>query len=227
MKDIQSLLKQLDIDYKDISLYTLAFTHPSCNLEANTKDHDYDKLEFMGDAVLDFVSADLIYKLKPEFNEGLSSKLRSYIVKTDALASFANSINLAEYILIGKSVNRSSLNNTPKILENVFEALVGAIYLDLGFDRAYKFLESFLKNKIMSTDEYDLTDPKSRLQEEMQAEYREAVHYEVISEEGPAHDKTFSVQVMFNDIVLAKGTGKSKRKAEEDAAKNALAKRSV
>ena len=105
--------------------------------------------------------------------------------------------------------------------------MIGAIYLDLGIEVAYKYIERFLKEDVKNTKVEELTDCKSRLQEEMQSEYRDSVHYVLIAQSGPAHDRTFEVNVMFNDIVLASGKGKSKKAAEEEAARNALAKRSV
>lgn len=227
MANFSLLLKKMNIEVHDSKLYELAFTHPSYNADANTKHNDYEKLEYMGDAVLDFVSADLIFKLHPEMNQGDLSKLRGYLVQTKSLAKYARKINIASYIKSGHSLNIETINKSEKILENVFEALIGAIYLDNGIDAAYRFIEYFIKDDALEINRDDLTDAKTKLQEEMQSEYRTSVHYEVVSTEGPAHDRTFTVNVMFNDIVLATGTGKSKKKAEEDAAKKALAKRSV
>ncbi len=116
------------------------------------------------------------------------------------------------------------MNESDKILEDVFEALIGAIYLDLGINKAYSYVKSFIYNDVKNTNEDVLTDYKTKLQEAMQAEYRDIVKYEVIKESGPAHDKTFTVNVSFDGIILGTGTGKSKKEAEEQAAKAALAK---
>lgn len=227
MNKLASLLKSFNISYKNIALYEQALTHPSYNGDANTKHQDYEKLEFMGDAVLNFVTADLVYKNRPEMSEGNLTKLRSVLVSTKPLAAYARKIKLHEYIRIGHSITLEQVKTSDKILENVFESLVGAIYLDAGLKPAYRLISSLLLEDIKNYDVDDLTDYKSKLQEEIQAEHRDAVQYVTIETSGPAHDRTFRVQVLFNGIVLGVGEGKSKKKAEEMAAKSALSKRSV
>ena len=227
MSNVCDLLKKLHITYKDIAIYEQALTHPSYNGEVNTKHQDYEKLEFMGDAVLGYVTADLVYKNRPEMSEGNLTKLRSVLVSTKPLAVYARKIHLDEYVRIGHSITQTQVKESDKILENVFESLVGAIYLDAGLNSAYRFIKKVLLNDILSYDADNLTDYKTKLQEEIQAEHRDAVQYVTVSQSGPAHDRTFTVQVRYNDIVLGTGTGKSKKKAEEMAAKDALSKRSV
>ena len=227
MSNVCDLLKKLHITYKDIAIYEQALTHPSYNGEVNTKHQDYEKLEFMGDAVLGYVTADLVYKNRPEMSEGNLTKLRSVLVSTKPLAAYARKIHLDEYVRIGHSITQSQVKESDKILENVFESLVGAIYLDAGLNSAYRFIKKVLLNDILSYDADNLTDYKTKLQEEIQAEHRDAVQYVTVSQSGPAHDRTFTVQVKYNDIILGTGTGKSKKKAEEMAAKDALSKRSV
>ncbi len=224
---LNNLLKSFNISYKNIAIYEQALTHPSYNGDANTKHQDYEKLEFMGDAVLNFVTADLVYKNRPEMSEGNLTKLRSVLVSTKPLAAYARKIKLHEYIRIGHSITLEQVKTSDKILENVFESLVGAIYLDAGMKPAYRLISSLLIEDIKNYDVDDLTDYKSKLQEEIQAEHRDAVQYVTIETSGPAHDRTFKVQVLFNGIVLGVGEGKSKKKAEEMAAKSALSKRSV
>ena len=227
MSNVCDLLKKLHITYKDIAIYEQALTHPSYNGEANTKHQDYEKLEFMGDAVLGYVTADLVYTYRPEMSEGNLTKLRSVLVSTKPLAAYARKIHLDEYVRIGHSITQTQVKESDKILENVFESLVGAIYLDAGLNSAYRFIKKVLLNDILSYDADNLTDYKTKLQEEIQAEHRDAVQYVTVSQSGPAHDRTFTVQVRYNDIILGTGTGKSKKKAEEMAAKDALSKRSV
>ena len=227
MNKLASLLKNFNISYKNIALYEQALTHPSYNGDANTKHQDYEKLEFMGDAVLNFVTADLVYKNRPEMSEGNLTKLRSVLVSTKPLAAYARKIKLHEYIRIGHSITLEQVKTSDKILENVFESLVGAIYLDAGLKPAYRLISSLLLEDIKNYDVDDLTDYKSKLQEEIQAEHRDAVQYVTVETYGPAHDRTFKVQVLYNNIVLGVGEGKSKKKAEEMAAKSALSKRSV
>ncbi len=227
MSNVCDLLKKLHITYKDMAIYEQALTHPSYNGEVNTKHQDYEKLEFMGDAVLGYVTADLVYKNRPEMSEGNLTKLRSVLVSTKPLAAYARKIHLDEYVRIGHSITQTQVKESDKILENVFESLVGAIYLDAGLNSAYRFIKKVLLNDILSYDADNLTDYKTKLQEEIQAEHRDAVQYVTVSQSGPAHDRTFTVQVRYNDIILGTGTGKSKKKAEEMAAKDALSKRSV
>ncbi|MCR5185317.1 MAG: ribonuclease III [Bacilli bacterium] len=227
MKNINELLQALNIHPKNLDLYILALTHPSYNADAKTKHQDYERLEFIGDSVLGFVSADIIFKTHPKMDQGVMSKLRSYLVKSSSLANYARQIDLHSYIRAGHSVSSEQIGKSNKILEDVFEALIGAIYLDQGIKVASQYLYKFLYEDIKNTDLSVLTDAKTRLQEEMQAEHRDSVRYELVKEEGPAHERIFTVNVLFNDIVLATGTGKSKKIAEEDAASKALAKRSV
>jgi ribonuclease-3 len=227
MNSARDLLKKPHITYKDLAIYEQALTHPSYNGDANTKHQDYEKLEFMGDSVLGYVTADLVYKNRPEMSEGDLTKLRSVLVSTKPLAAYARKISLDQYVRIGHSISASQVKESDKILENVFESLIGAIYLDAGLKAAYRFIKYILLKDIKTYDADNLTDYKTKLQEEIQAEHRDAVQYVTISQSGPAHDRTFTVQVRYNDIVLGTGTGKSKKKAEEMAAKDALSKRSV
>ncbi len=222
-----SVFSSFGVSIKNSSVYELALTHPSCNNEQNTKHHDYERLEFVGDSVIGFVSADLIYKVHGEMDQGLMSKLRSYLVCSKSLANYSRKYKFYEYIRIGHSISQEQLIKSDKILEDVFEALIGALYLDQGIEVAYRVIKSILFDDIVNTGIDELIDSKTRLQEEIQSEYREAVKYVLVGESGPAHDRTFEVQVLFNGIVLGKGVGKSKKAAEEAAAKDALSKRSI
>lgn len=222
-----NVFSSFGVSIKNSSVYELALTHPSCNNEQNTKHHDYERLEFVGDSVIGFVSADLIYKVHGEMDQGLMSKLRSYLVCSKSLANYSRKYKFYEYIKIGHSISQEQLIKSDKILEDVFEALIGALYLDQGIEVAYRVIKSILFDDIVNTGIDELVDSKTRLQEEIQSEYREAVKYVLVGESGPAHDRTFEVQVLFNGIVLGKGVGKSKKAAEEAAAKDALSKRSV
>lgn len=225
--ELIELLNSFDINPNNTFYYELAITHPSCNSDMNTKHQDYERLEFVGDSVIGFVSADLIYKVHGEMDQGLMSKLRSYLVCSKSLANYSRKYKFYEYIKIGHSISKEQLIKSDKILEDVFEALIGALYLDQGIEVAYRVIKSILFDDIVNTGIDELVDSKTRLQEEIQSEYREAVKYVLVGESGPAHDRTFEVQVLFNGIVLGKGVGKSKKAAEEAAAKDALSKRSV
>ena len=225
MSNIKEFFASNGIHIKREDLFLLAFTHPSYNADAKTKHHDYERLEYMGDAVLGFVAADLIYKYHPHMDQGLMSKLRSYLVCSRSLASYSRLIGLQNYIRTGHSISHAQLEKSDKILEDVFEAVIGALYLDQGIDIAYQYIKAFILDDIRRVNIDELTDAKTRLQEEMQAEYQDRVTYEVTHIEGPAHDRVFYVDVTFNGVVLASGKGKSKKEAEEDAARKALNKR--
>ena len=217
--ELIELLRSFDINPGDISYYELAFTHPSCNSDMNTKHQDYERLEFVGDSVIGFVSADLIFKLHPEMDQGYMSKLRSYLVCSKSLANYSRKYHIDDYIRIGHSITREQLSKSDKILEDVFEAFIGALYLDQDIGVTYRIIEQILYEDIKQTKIDDIIDAKTRLQE--------AVRYELIDEFGPPHDRTFVSQVVFNGLILGKGQGKSKKAAEEAAAKDALSKRSL
>ena len=227
MNDIRELLASLNLEGHNLQLYETALTHSSCNIDKNCEISDYERLEYIGDSVIGFVSADLIYKIHEEMDQGLMSKLRSYLVCSRSLASYSRLIGLQNYIRTGHSISHAQLEKSDKILEDVFEALTGAIYLDLGIEVAYEFVRRFLEEDVRNTGIDAIVDAKTRLQEEFQSEYREAVQYVLIDESGPAHDRTFEVEVRFNGIILGRGIGKSKKQAEEAAAADALSKRSV
>jgi ribonuclease-3 len=218
-------LEQLQIQAHNLSLYQLAFTHTSVNANGKSIGKDYERLEFMGDAFISMVVADLVFQLHPEWSQGELSKTRAKFVQTISLVKIAKELNLAAYVTIGPSIKREMVEQSDKILEDIFEAFVGAIYLDLGFEKAYAFVANFFRSLITEVAMDDLTDYKTRLQEEMQAEFREAVTYDKIDESGPAHDKNFTFQVSFNGIILGTGSGPSKKKAEQAAAKVALEKK--
>lgn len=226
-RDITKLLDSIQIRPRDISIYELALTHSSFNADAKTKHHDYERLEYMGDAVLGFVIADLIYECHPDMDQGLMSKLRSHLVQSKSLANYARKIQLQDYVLAGHSIDQESIVKSNKILEDVFEALIGAIYLDQGIKKAYSYIKWIFYNDVKFAPLDELTDFKTRLQEEMQSEFRDSVTYKLIKEEGPAHDKIFVSEVYFNDEPLARGTGKTKKASEQDAAKNALKKKAM
>ena len=227
MSNINEFFVKHNICPNDESVYQLALTHPSCNADNKTKHHDYERLEFVGDSVLGFVAADLIFKSHNEMDQGYMSKLRSYLVCSKSLANYCRKYELYKYIKIGHSITEEQLFKSDKILEDVFEAFIGAIYLDLGMEKAYGVIKNILFEDIKKANMDDVIDSKTRLQEEIQAEFRDEVKYRVIDESGPAHDRLFTVEVTFNGLVLGKGSGKSKKAAEEAAAKDALSKRSV
>ena len=222
--NIKNFFTKYGINTKNIDLYELAFTHSSFNNDAKTHHHDYERLEFVGDSVLGFVVASLIYKHHPEMDEGRMTRTRSSLVKSESLAKKAVDNNYGDYIKFGHSLNKDEILRNQHILEDIFEAVIGAVYLDQGILFAFNFVSLFFEEDIKKIKELENKDYKSVLQEAMQAEHRESVVYKTISEKGPPHDKKFEVEVLFNDQVLGHGYGKSRKNAEQEAAKDALSK---
>ena len=224
MERIENLLTSLKIKAHQIELFETAFTHSSYNADANTKHHDYERLEFLGDSYLGAIVSELAYKAHPDMAQGPLTKLKSALVSTASLSSYARKLEFHKYIRVGNSFSNDIEKSDP-LLEDVFEAFIGALFLDQGYAEVRKFIISLIYKDIQAYQLKYSTDYKSRLQEEIQAEHRESVSYELIKEEGPSHDKIFTVQVTFDGIVLGVGKGSTKKKAEQEAAKAALDKR--
>jgi len=226
-KPISDFLKSYNIETKNLELYTLAFTHASHNSEQNTKHKDYERLEFIGDSVLGFVVASRLFELHPEMREGDLTKAKSFFVQSEYLAKLSRQENYPEYIIFGKSLSYEAIVNNDSILEDVFEAVIGALYLDKGIKVAADFIKKIYGDELKEFTLVEVKDYKSMLQVAMQAEHRESVEYTIYKEEGPPHDRTFYAIVKFNGIVLGKGQGKSKKNAEQEAAKDALSKKAT
>ena len=227
MKSIDEFLKKYGIETNNKNLYEMAFTHSSFNSDAKTHHHDYERLEFIGDSVLGFVIATLLFKEHSNMLEGALTKARSYLVQSEYLANLARKESYPEYIRAGKSLSSNDIVNNQSILEDVFEAVIGAVYLDKGIFFAQKFIKNIYKDEIKKFTLDEIKDYKSILQEAMQAEYRESVNYKIVFEKGPPHNRTFFAEVSFNGIVLGRGEGKSKKIAEQEAAKDALSKKAI
>ena len=223
MRDLKEFLKQFNIEPKHPVLYEQAFTHPSYNADANTKHHDYERLEFLGDSVIDLCIAEMSFVARSDLDQGNLTKMRAALVNTNGLSKMARKYNLHEYIRLGNSFS-GDISKANHILENVFEAFIGALYLDQGFKNTKEVLVNMFLSQIKNFNVDELTDYKSKLQEEIQAEHRESVTYELIGESGPAHDKRFKVRVLFDGIELGTGEGSTKKEAEQLAAKAALEK---
>ncbi|MFA6667021.1 MAG: ribonuclease III [Bacilli bacterium] len=224
MKSIDEFFKRFNIVPKNRDLYLMAFTHSSFNSDANTHHHDYERLEFMGDSVLGFVVASLIYKNHPEMNEGAMTRTRSTLVQSISLANKAKEYHYDDFIRAGHSLNQDEALHNQHILEDVFEAVLGAIYIDQGINFVSQYIINMFENDVINFTPSEVKDYKSILQEAMQAEYRESVAYKTISEKGPPHNRIFTVEVTFNGQVLGHGVGKSKKEAERKAAQDALSK---
>ena len=210
------VFKKLDISPTNMNLYTAAVTHSSYTNE-NPSYPDYERLEFLGDAVLEITISEYLYKER-HLEEGVMTRMRSSYVCEEACATYAKELGLEADIKVGSG---EEINTT--ILADVFEAFTAAIYLDQGFDTAKEFVLNIIVPYIENEVGF-LHDYKSTLQELVQTE-KKCIEYEVIKEEGPAHNKTFTSIVKVDGITMGKGIGNSKKASEQEAARDALSKR--
>lgn len=225
MKDFSILEKKLNLNFKEKNLLIQAFCHRSY-LNENPKfylSHN-ERLEFLGDAVLELIVTEYLYKKYPEKSEGELTNWRAALVNAKILAKLARELGFDEFLLLSKGEQKEEGKARQYILANTFEALIGAIYLDQGFEVCREFVEEFLiKKKLPEIIEKGLfRDAKSRFQEESQERVGITPSYKVLEEWGPDHAKHFLVGVFLRDELVAKGEGSSKQEAEEEAAKNAL-----
>ncbi|MGN1080848.1 MAG: ribonuclease III [Acutalibacteraceae bacterium] len=216
-------MNKIGYHYKDEKLLENALSHSSYANEKHTSRGSNERLEFLGDSVLSLVTADYLYHHYSHIPEGELTKLRASLVCEQALYSFASSLNLGDYLLLGKGERMTGGNKRPSILADAFEAVIASIYLDGGIDEARKFILSFIVPEIEQKRPAKFEDYKTLLQEIIQQNPDEMVEYRVTGESGPDHDKTFTVEVTLNHNVIGRGNGKSKKDAEQKAAKEALA----
>lgn len=211
--------RMIGYEFRDRNLLETALTHSSY---ANENPHakNNERLEFLGDSVLGFITADYLYHHMKKSPEGELSRSRAAEVCEKSLAKFAKSINLGNYIRLGKGEIIGGGAERPSILSDAFEAVIAAIYLDGGIENARKFVLRFVSIADMKEEEF--VDYKTLLQEVVQRNPGERLEYESVAEYGPAHDRTFEVEVHLNSNVFSKGVGSSKKKAEQAAAKAAL-----
>lgn len=217
---MQNLEKKIDYEFKNKSLLTTALTHSSYANEKGGAPYN-ERLEFLGDSVLGIITAEYLFVNHKDFPEGELTKVRAALVCEKALYAFAKEIELGEYLLLGKGELRTGGKNRPSILADAFEALIAAIYLDGGMEQAKKFVLRFIIGAQEQAIEIN-TDYKTKLQEIIQKNPEERIEYVTLGEKGPDHDKCFIVAVKLNSNVIGKGEGKSKKKAEQLAAKEAL-----
>ena len=218
---MEKLFEKLNIVPKNMTLYTTAFSHSSYANEHKAKS-DYERLEFLGDAVLDLVIADYLYNNKME-KEGEMTKVRASYVCENALSEYSLALGLNEYIKVGHGEEKEGGKYKKAIVADIFEAFIGAIYVDLGYATARKVVLSIIVPFIEDPNVTFFSDYKSALQEYVQT-YQKSITYNLVKEEGPAHDKSFTVEVIIDDIVYGTGNGGSKKEAEQEAAKSALEK---
>lgn len=218
---MNKLEKTIGYTFDNKALLKEAITHSSYANEKHNGSKCNERMEFLGDAVLSIISAEYLFSRFPELPEGKLSKIRSSLVCTQSLSSFAREINLGGYLLLGKGETSSGGADRPSILENAFEALIGAIYLDGGIESAKKFVLQFLSREV-ENNHTNFKDYKTALQEVVQQNPDETLNYVPVGESGPDHDKRFEVEIHINSNVVASGIGRSKKQAEQEAAKQAL-----
>lgn len=221
---LNELMDKLGYKFKDIEILNRSLIHRSYLNENKNIGHSNERLEFLGDSVVGLIITENLYNSFEEFNEGDLTKIRSKIVCEESFAFVAKNFNLGDYLLLGKGENSFGGRKKNSILADTFEAVFGAIYIDGGFSAVKnvlknKFLDD-MKNRIKNDD--SIGDYKSRLQEYYHKNTNLKIKYIVDKETGPDHKKTFYISVLVDDKVLGIGSGKNKKQAEQDAAKNAL-----
>lgn len=221
--------EKLGIDFQEVSLLDEALTHPSfVNESASPTVPDNQRLEFLGDAILDFLVGEWLFQRYPGAREGELTTLRAYVVCTETLASFAEQINLGGYLRLGKGEESTGGHSRPANLCAAFEALVGAMYLDQGMRATRSWLHRALAQRSEDIDLHRaVKDPKSLLQEHTQALLHVTPSYGIIREAGPEHAKVFTAQVMVGEEPWGEGSGTTKQAAEQAAARAALRNRAT
>ena len=224
MQDFESasaLSRRLNLPFSNLSLLTRALTHRSYVNENPSSPEDNERLEFLGDAVLDFIVGAWVYNRFPEMPEGDLTKMRSAIVRNDQLAVFARHLKLGDALRLGRGEFATGGSRRDGLLGSTFEAVIGAVYLDAGLGA----VEAFVNPLLEGVRELILTkihDPKSQLQEWAQAQKMSAPHYRTVSMTGPDHAKEFEVEVVIGERVVGKGNGTSKHTAQHAAASDAI-----
>ena len=222
---LDDLQKTIGITFNDHELFQRAFIHRSHLNEDKSLHISNERLEFLGDSVLSFLTSHFLYEQYPDFPEGTLTNIRSSLVKTQSLALAAQTLNLGDVLLLSHGEEASGGRQNPSLLADCFEALLGAIFLDQGIEKVRIFLSTYLfpqTKDIVAKKSY--VDYKSLLQEIVQQESRISPTYQVVKSEGPDHAKTFWIQATVNGKVLGHGSGRSKQEAEQMAAQNALEK---
>ena len=226
MRDLHKVLsQQFGIVFQDEKLLETAFTHTSyANEHRLLKISHNERLEFLGDAVLQLLISEYLYKKYPKKPEGDLSKLRSTIVREESLAGFSRDCQFDQFIKLGRGEEKSGGRNRDTILGDLFEAFLGALLLDKGVEAVKNFLYQVMIPKVEVGDFEQVIDYKTKLQELLQVNGDVDIVYQVISESGPAHAKEFDVSVSVDGRVVGQGQGRSKKLAEQEAAKNAVEK---
>ncbi|MGD7043651.1 ribonuclease III [Jeotgalibacillus proteolyticus] len=215
--------QQHEIKFNDFKLLMKAFTHSSYVNEHRRKPYeDNERLEFLGDAVLELTVSHYLFERFPAMSEGEMTKLRAAIVCEPSLVIFANELNFGELILLGKGEEQTGGRMRPALLADVFEAFIGALYLDQGLEPVRMILEKVVFPKVNTGAFSHVMDFKSQLQEFIQRHHSGALSYEILKEKGPAHNREFISRVLLGEKELGTGSGRSKKEAEQHAAQKAL-----
>lgn len=224
--DLCLLEGKLKYKFKDITILENALAHSSYANEASAKGEavkSNERLEFLGDSVLSLIVSSYLYEACPDFPEGELSKIRAQAVCEKALAEFAKEINLGDFILLGHGEKSNNGAERASILSDAFEAVLAAVYLDGSLDDVKSFLLPFITEKVKETIQgHTQTDYKTMLQQLIQQENGEILDYVLVGESGPAHQRVFEIEAKLGSNTIGRGTGKSKRAAEQIAAKEAL-----
>ena len=226
MTDIKNLEKKLGYEFKDISILKNALIHPSYLNEKHVERiYSNQRLEFFGDSVLSLAVSEYIFTNLKYFPEGKLTEIRAKVVCEEALAKMAKKLCVGDFIVLGKGEKKSGGSSRPSTLSDAMEAIIAAVYLDGGFEAAKRLVLSNLSDDIDALAKADniVSNYKSDLQEYVQSEGKE-LHYEVLSEEGPEHAKSFEVAAIVDGTMISKGKGTSKKKAEQEAARIAYLK---
>lgn len=222
-EQFRSFQKKLGIEFHNCQLLKQAFTHSSYVNEHRRKPfEDNERLEFLGDAVLELTVSQFLYKKYPMMSEGELTKIRAAVVCEPSLVSFANELSFGQLVLLGKGEEMTRGRERPALLADVFEAFIGALYLDKGIETVIEFLDRIVFPKINAGAFSHVMDYKSQLQELVQRDGVGLLEYKILLEKGPAHNREFVSQVCLNSDELGTGTGKSKKEAEQHAAQMAL-----
>jgi ribonuclease-3 len=220
---VQTIFKELHYEFSNTRLLEEALTHKSFTNENLGTDEDNQRLEFLGDAVIGLVVAEALMERLPQATEGQLTPRRALLVKEASLAEMARGIHLGDLLLLGRGEEMNNGRDRPSILSDAVEAVVGAVYLDGGYDASRKLVLKWIGSQFaLVSDTARPVDVKTFLQEVLQAKGVEMPCYEVIGEEGPDHEKIFEVEISVGKSVLARGRGRSKKEAEKDAARRAL-----
>ena len=221
MDKLEILEKNIGYTFSNKTLLKNALTHTSYAYENHIQSNE--KLEFLGDSILEFLSSKYIYNNYPKLKEGEMTKVRATVVCEDSLYKIADKHNFSDFLYVGKSERMHQGNRKIAIMADSVEAVIAAIYFDSGLEEAEKFIISNLKEEIeIATKNVGIKDHKTVLQEKLQVNGNVNIKYEIINETGPDHDKTFTAEVKLDGKVLAVGKGKTKKQAEMDAAGKAL-----